>query len=259
VLLPVESQLAVFPREDGARVVATAYLPADTTFHAEHDHPRPWLEAGEQADEPDRIGLFAIPEGGADPMAEAEGDGVQGALVLDLAPGEYVLSAESWSPARRTAGRYRRGLVITAVTPDVATVSDLLLLRGGQGEPASLEEALPLAAVRTEIGSDERIAVAWEISGLGFRSETLEYAVSVHRTDRNVLRRLGDFLGLTDRPQPLSLSWHEAAPEEPRTQFRHLDLDLPPLDAGHYRITLTLRSQGRSDVVVTRDFEVVDS
>ena len=82
--------------------------------------------------------------------------------------------------------------------------------------------------------------------------------MSVERTDRNVLRRLGDFLRITDRPRPLALSWQEPAPEAPGTHFRHLDLDLPVLEEGRYRITLTLRTQGRSDVTVTKHFEVVE-
>jgi hypothetical protein len=93
---------------------------------------------------------------------------------------------------------------------------------------------------------------------LGFRPETLEYAVSVERTDRNVFSRIGDFLGLSDRPQPLALSWDEQGPGEPGHQFRYLDLDLPELDRGEYEIALTLRTRGRSEVVSTRHFEVVD-
>ncbi len=258
LFLPIESEIAVFPREAGAVIVATVYLPDDTTFHATHDHPRPWLEPGDQADVPDRSGVFALPEGGVSPTAATVADFNAGALLIELPEGAYVLSAESWSPSLRRAGRYRTGLIVEAVTPDVATASDLLLLRGGQAAPTSVEGALPHALVRPRIRSGDRVAIAWELSGLGFRAETLEYAVSVERTDRNVLQRIGGFLGLSDRPRPLALSWQEPAPEIPGPQFRHLDLDLPPLDAGRYEITLTLSTQSRSDVVVTRGFEVLD-
>jgi len=258
VILPMDVHVAVFPRGDHAVLVATHYLPEDTTFHADHDHPRPWLEAGDQEGMADRIGLFAVPlEGGVPWAASAEGSS-EGALRLDVPAGDYVVSVESWSPERRRAGRFRIGVRSGRAAEDVATASDLLLLHGNDTQPRSLEEALPLLLLRPRIHSGDSLAVAWEISGLGFRPETLEYSVSVDQTDRNVLRRIGEFLRLADRPQPLSLSWQEPAPERPTPQFRHLALDLPPLDAGEYRITLTLSTTGRSDVVVTRDFEVVD-
>ncbi len=61
VLPPMEGQLALFPRGDQMVVVATHVLPEDTTLYAHHEHPRPWMEPGEQAAMEDRIGLFAVP------------------------------------------------------------------------------------------------------------------------------------------------------------------------------------------------------
>jgi hypothetical protein len=178
-------------------------------------------------------------------------------LVLEVPVGAYVVSVESWSPERRRAGRSRAGTLIARAPEDVATVSDILLLRGSPTPPGSLEEALPLVLARPRIQAGDSLAIAWEVAGLGFRGETLDYSVSVHRTDRNVLRRIGEFLRLADRSQPLSLSWQEPAPATPTPQFRHLALELPPLDPGHYEITLTLATPARSDVVVIRGFEVM--
>jgi hypothetical protein len=258
VIMPMEGQLRLFPRVDGVVLVATAFLPEDTSFHAGHDHERPWMEPGGQAGLSDRVGLFAVPVAGGRAHEEIRTGPVAGTLALELAPGGYVVSVESWSPDRRMAGRLRRGITLNAVPPDVAALSDILLLEGDRAAPASLHEALPAALQRTEVRSGEALAIAWEVAGLGFRPEILELEVSVDRTDTSILRRLGALIGLADRPASLALSWEEPGPDHPAPLFRHLDLDLPPLDPGHYEITLTLRTLGRSDAVTRQAFTVVE-
>ncbi|HUP52365.1 MAG TPA: hypothetical protein VM198_07805, partial [Longimicrobiales bacterium] len=56
----------------------------------------------------------------------------------------------------------------------------------------------------------------------------------------------------------LALSWEEPGPDHPTPHFRHLGLALPPLDPGHYEITLTLRTEGRSDAVTRQAFQVAE-
>ena len=258
IVLPMDAELTVFPRMDETLVVATAFLPEDTTYHADHDHERPWLEPDEQAGMPDRIGVFAVPVRGGHAVARRNEGSTEGALLLELSPGGYVLSVESWSPEQRRGGRLRTGLDARPVPADVAVLSDLLLLAGDRPTPTSLEEALPAALPRARIGPRQRIAIAWEIAGLGFRAETLQLELAVDRTDRNVFRRLGEFLGVSERPPSLALSWEEPAPTAPSHLFRHLALDLPTLDPGTYEITLTLRTAGRSAAVTRKTLEVVE-
>jgi hypothetical protein len=261
VLLPMESQLAVFPRVGQARVVTTLYLPEDTTFHADHDHALPWLDPGDQAGLADRMGLYLLPVG--KPGAETEPRSARhvgratGALILTAAPGDYVISAESWSPALRRAGRMRSGLKVRSTVEDVATLSDLLLLAPG-GDPTTLEAAVDQALPRARVRRHEPFGVAWEVSGLGFRPETLEFELSVERADRSVFRRVGEFLRLAERGRPLGLSWTEPAASEPGTSFHSVDLELPPLDEGRYRVRLILRTADRSETVRALDFEVSD-
>jgi hypothetical protein len=258
VIMPMEGQVVSFPRVDRVVVVATAFLPADTSFHADHDHERPWMEPGDQAGMPAQIGLFAVPLAGGRMIEQTLTGSADGVLLLDLPPGGHVISVESWSPERRLAGRFRKGLDLEAVPPDVAALSGLLLLEGDRPTPESLHEALPAALPRPEIRPGQPLAIAWEVAGLGFRSETLRFEVSVERTDRNILRRLGDLLGLSERPPSLALSWEEPGPDHPTPHFRHLGLALPPLDPGAYEITLTLRTAGRSDAVTRQPFEVTE-
>ena len=266
VLLPMEGQIAVFPRVGEAVVVSTQFLPEDTTFHAAHDHARPWMDAGARADEPDRIGLYLLP---VEPRGAERGDeaadprpiGVSragrtaGSLLLSVPPGDYVVSAEAWSPSTRRAGRLRKGLRIPPVVEDIPVLSDLLLIEPGP-DPGSLEAAVDRALPSLRVDAGQGFDVAWEVGGLGFRAETLAFELSIERSDRGALRRIGEFLRLADRPRPLRLSWEEPAAREPGSSFHAIDLELPPLDPGRYRVRLTLRTVDRSDVVRDLGFEV---
>jgi len=256
ILLPMEGQLAVFPRGEETVLVSTHHLPEDTTFHAGHDHPLPWLEPGDQRGMDDRIGLFAIDALGV--VRGVDAQTVEGALMLTVPTGPYVVSAETWSPVRRRAGRTRSGVPARVAPPDIATLSDLLLLAPMSHEPASLEEAVPSALPRRVILPGQTFAIAWEVAGLGFRPETLEFEVSVSRDGVGLFGRIGRFLGLSEAPRPLGLSWQEPGPEEPRPLFRYLALDLPRLDEGHYEVELVLRTADRSDAVTRTGFDVRD-
>ncbi|MDX1495456.1 MAG: hypothetical protein R3253_15415, partial [Longimicrobiales bacterium] len=285
VLLPMEGQVAVFPRGATMAVVATHFLPEDTTFHADHEHPKPWLEPGDQESMVDRIGLFALPvpaarrerNGSASEATErrraAEGSGLtsgrslpvgvlrsgttNGATLLELPTADYVLSAESWSPSRRRAGRLRLGVPARPAPSDIATLSDILILRpAGEVDPTTLEAALDLALGAARLRPGEPFAIGWEVAGLGFRPETLAFDLSVARPGRGLLGRIGDFLGVTDPPPPLRLSWEEPGPDEPGHVFRYLELDVPELEDGEYEIRLTLRTAGRSEAVATKRFQV---
>ena len=256
VLLPMDAQIAAFPRGPTTVLVSTHTLPEDTTYHVDHDHPRPWMEPGDQAGEVDRIGLFAYSvEGGGVPGVQRTGT-VEGALMLEVETGPYVLSAESFSPSRRRAGRFRVGMPERPAPPDIATLSDILMLRPEGGESLALEDALEWALPAPRLLPGQPLAIGWEVVGLGFRSETLEFAVSVERTDRSLLGRIGGFLGISDPPRPLALSWQEPGPSEPGPVFRSLALDIPDLEEGEYEIRLVLRTAGRSEAVTARAFRV---
>ncbi len=263
VLLPMAGQLATFPRVGGAVVVATHPLPPDTTLHADHDHPRPWMDPADQAVLEDRFGLYlmSVEAGQGTPRREVTGQGpAQGALALRVDPGEYVVSAERWSPAGRIAGRLRLGLVVRPAVEDVASLSDLILLRPepGAGGPAVLEDALDRALPGRSLVRGEPFAIGWEVAGLGFRPETLHFELSIEPAGRGLLRRVGDFLRLTQRPRPLGLEWEEPAPGEPGHDFHYLVVDLPDLQVGRYRLVLTLRAPEREEVLSGVEVEILD-
>ena len=258
VLLPMEGQVALFPRGERTAIVATHFLPDDTTYHADHAHPLPWMEYGAHEEESDRIGVFALfPD--RDDVVGVEAVGTtDGALLLEVPSGDVVVSAESWSPSRRRAGRVRVGRAARRAPEDIATLSDVLFLEPASDEPETLEQAVGSALPRASLQAGQAFAIGWEVAGLGFRPETLRFEVSVERTDRSVFSRIGGFLRITGRPSPLTLSWEEPGPAEPGHEFHYLALDLPPLDPGRYEIRLVLRTRDRSDAQTAGVFEIAE-
>ena len=256
VMLPMNGQVAIFPRGPEMVVVSAYFLPEDTTRHAEHRHAIPWLEAGDQAGQPQRAGLYLIPVDGGRPRNVRDIGSDSGVLSVTVPVGAYVVSVEAFSPGLRRAGRERFGLARSNVPDDVAALSDILLLAPMSTPPEQLEEAILFALLKTELLPGQSFAIGWEVSGLGFRPESMRFTASVRRSDRNPLKRIGDFLGITNRPEPLRVSWEEHGPDQPTHVFRYLNLDLPRLDPGDYQITLTLETSGRSTSTTTRSFKV---
>jgi hypothetical protein len=120
---------------------------------------------------------------------------------------------EAWSPSQRRAGRYPQGIEHRRVPEDVAALSDLLMLRSTPGPPGLLEAAIPLALLQTEVRRGQTFAIGWEVSGLGFRPETLVFEVTVNQVDRSLFRRIGEFLRVRVGPQRVSLAWEELGPD----------------------------------------------
>lgn len=261
VLLPMVGQVAAFPRGPTTIFVATQRLPPDTTFHARHDHPLPWMEPGDAAGRPPRHGLFAWPLealGGSSELAVIERDepyrttvsgSSDGALLLEVPTGRYLVSSESAHPAERRAGRLRTVVRERRAVDDIATLSDIILLESDVSPlPATLEAAVP--SLRPERTADvgRSIVVAWEVAGLGFRPEPLRFELSLRRADRGLVSRVGDFLGLSRPPTPVEVGWEEPGPAEPGPHFAALRLDPAEVEPGRYRLTVRLHTEGRTPV-----------
>ena len=259
LLLPMDGQTAFFPRGELFTVVASYFLPPDTTRHAAHDHPKLWLEPGDQLGHPERAGLFA------EPLAHRAGETSRsviafgkrsGALALDVPAGRYLISVETWSPELRRAGVRRTGHAHTPL-PGALTLSDLLLLTGETGEePATLRDLLPRVRSHAELAPGESLGIAWEVTPPPGPSVVVETSVSGSRLDRGVFRRVGEFLRLLGPRDGLpALSWREVVPGgEPR--LRALDLDLSRLESGEYELRLEITAPGFGVAVATRRFAI---
>lgn len=246
--LPMDGQLAVFPRGDSMVVIATAFVPADTTLSAREGRRWPWKEPSLGAGYPDAKGLFLMnPDGGEVRDAFKQGSG-PAAFLIRAPAGRYVVSAEAWSPRRSIAGRRRQGLRDDSLPRDVATLSDLLLVDALRPEPKSLDSAADDALPRTEIPSGSSVRLLWELGGLGFHPEVVAYDVTVDRAHQALLRRVGRFFHLVGSHESLSLRWSEPGPPKPRVVLRSLKLDLKELDPGTYRIRVEARLAGRGSM-----------
>jgi hypothetical protein len=245
LVMPMDGQVAVFPRGGQVVVVATHYLPVDTVTDAARDSILARAALATASGLPERSGLFLIPDGGGRILAvEASGEG-EGALLLQAPAGGWVVGVEHWAPSRYRAGRFRRGLRSDTVPPDVATLSDLLLAEPGAGDPATLREAARQALARPRVGRGRAVRVVWEVNGLGWREEEVAYKMSVEPAGRGLFRRLGQALGVLSPPRPLTLSWSEPGPSAPAPVLRSVTLEPGALPPGEYRIVLEARVAGR--------------
>lgn len=202
--------------------------------------------------------------------------------------GEYLASVEVWDSATARAGRSRRGVRLDALPPDVAAISDLLILdppTDGEDEaatptpgpppdsvavpsarpptsdlPQDLESAIPLVRPLARMCPGEEVAVGWELTGIGFRRESVAFALRIEKTDRGFFSRVGDFLGLSSPPEPVTVEWTEGGGDEPRPFFRSVVLALPrELESGVYRLSLEARLPGRDPLEMVRRVSVPET
>jgi len=246
VFLPMASRLLVFTRGDRALVAATFQLPTDTTyrtreglrgFHVSPPAFQGWpLRAGLVLDEVDEAPIHAT-------MRDGEAEGV---LMLEVPAGAYQASVEALDPVLGVAGRYRNGLVVPRVPPDLPVLSGLLLIQG-DSLPATTQEALTRLRIVNRMVAGEPLLVGWELWGLGWRRETVQYRLTLEPADPGLLSRFRRLFGGQSR-YPI-LEWEEPSPDEPGAAFQSVSLTPPGLDPGDYRLRLEVSLQGRNTLV----------
>ncbi len=250
VVLPGAGQLALFPRGERFVLVGAHALPDDTTYHAKHTHPSRNRALGPWRDMPSQAGLFLTPvEGPGATMASRSTGSDRGALLLEAPAGRWLASLEVFAPEERRAGRSRMGMMYAGSPPDVPTLSDLLLIDAALPDRATLEEAAARARPREWLGSGERLAIAWEVFGLGPSIGSLSYRLSVEKADEGAMRRLGRRLGLFRGEVNRSLEWQEPGPDRPEAILRSVEIELPRVEPGPYRVHLEVMIPGRTTLV----------
>lgn len=182
--------------------------------------------------------------------------GSPGTWIVSLPDGIWAVSAETLIREADRGARARFGVEITGGLPGVPTISDLLLFDLAGAIPNSLDEALATSQPLVHVVSESRIRAVWEVSGLGNKATALSYALEMERLDSGFFTRAARALRIVGEEEGELLTWTEAAgPDEDRV-FRSIDLDLPPLDPGDYRLVLRLQLPGRTDMLVERHFRV---
>jgi hypothetical protein len=265
-------QVALLRRGPNLLVVAAYGIPLDTLLterrpragslewvdaravQGPRPFPGPW---DPMALLPDTLaGLFLVPEAGDSSPIAALGAGGEGVLQLSAPSGAYLLSLELWSPLERWGARVRQGVEMREIPPDVPSLSDLLLLRGGEALPDSLPEALPRMRPHSRLDAGQPLTVGWEIYGLGARRDPLAFRIILEEEQPGLLRRALIRTGLIRKSPLLSLSWEEGSPGQPGPLFRAVDLELPDLRPGDYVLRLELDIPFRSRVSSERRLAV---
>ncbi len=278
----LETQVGRFRRGDEMLVVGAYQPAAPEPVSKQQEKPRFQLGAGrpraynpfdrgrptrEQA-EPDtaspqpveiegpvETGLYLVPEDGG-PALDVRGDAPEGVLTLKVPQGRYVSSMELFEPGARRAWRARQGLSQAPLTPGVAAVSDLLILKEGAPLPETLDEAIPEVRPGVRIHEGERFVVVWEVYGLRIQ-ERIGVTLGFTRGRPGFLQRVGRFVGVLKPEQPVDVTFQDTGPAAVHTAFRAVQVQLPKLDPGAYTLHLRLDLSGREPVVTSRPITIV--
>lgn len=243
ILLPMSSRILVFTRGDYALVAATFRLPADTTFRTREGLRGAHSPPEALQDWPIRAGLVMDGPGESPPLASLLDGEAHGLLSVEVPSGDYRASVEIVDPASGVAGRYRNGIRIPEVPPDVLVLSDLILM-DGEVLPSSTSDALARIRLDDRIAPGETLVAGWEIWGLGWREEAVDYNLTLERADPGLLERLRRLFG--GRKRYTNLQWQEWGPGSPGAAFQSVSITVPDLSPGRYRLGLELRARNRT-------------
>ena len=137
-------------------------------------------------------------------------------------------------------------------------LSDLLVYRAGDLPASSLDSALAHAIPGDTVTRDQAIGLFWETYGIASEGEAVDLALSVERVDHGWIRSARQRLKLTPVDTPLRIRWTDARPSADSAAAHAVSLDLANLDAGRYRVTLTLTSLDGVPVTTTREISLID-
>jgi hypothetical protein len=154
-----------------------------------------------------------------------------------------------------TLGTLRRTRLAYAPEQDSSGlgVSDVLLFRGEEATTA-LDSALKWAIPGDTATRNKPVGLFWETYGIPADGTGLDVAVSVERVDRSWIRSAKQRLRLTPVDTPIRMKWTEQRPSAGRS----VSLDLTNLDAGRYRITVSLTREDGTAVSSTREVELIN-
>jgi hypothetical protein len=240
---PLDHQVAVFRRGAESVVIAAYQLPADSVPEsARVEAGLALLETADDRREPD--------------VALAPGVGATGRMLGRTDARQVLMSLEVVVPEERRLARARYGLDLPPLLPGLLSMSDLLLLSGGEDLPESLEEAVEMARPSARIPAGEEVGVYWEIYGVDpERTEQVTLSIRLLESRRGWVRRLAERAGLLREVTPIRLRWQE--PTVAGTHMpRSLAIQIPEVAPGSYTLELTLEADGREPLSVRKDIEV---
>jgi len=265
------TQVARFLRPEGALLLAGFGRPVDPPLPppagpGARFAPEPvpgGAEATGEGEPPlrDRLprwqaGLFVM-DPAARPLQEARTQGVEeGGLALSLPVGEYIIGVELLDAGNRRGWRSRHGLRVPPFLPDLAGLSDLLLL---DPEHPALDDpagSLPWVLPGARVPEGTAVGVLWETYG-ATPGQSVTFEATLGPGEQGLLRRAGEWLRLLDRQPVTSVRWEETAFDAPAPLVRTVRLELEELPPGSYHLRIRALLEGRSAVESTRLLEVV--
>ncbi len=233
----LEHQVAVFTRGDSAVVVAAFDLAADTLF-----------TGVEQLE----VGLFLLRDESSEPVSVRRTiNGTAATFRLVTVPGPLLMSLEVHAPTERRAARARYGMNAAAVPEHGLSMSDLILLEATDSLPGTLAEALAAARGSLRLPVGARFNLFWELYGVR-PGEPFSLSIVMVQENRGFLRRLGERIGVVREVHPVRVRWQEAAVTEGDILSRALELEVPEVSPGPYRIELTVTFPGREPLTASR-------
>jgi len=169
----------------------------------------------------------------------------------------FLVGVDVSDTTKRTLARSR---VTLAVGPDSnrLRVSDLLAYRADEGPASSLDSALARAVPGDTVTRDRPIGLFWETYGIASGGESIELSLSVERVDHSWIRSARQHLKLTPIDTPIRIHWADARPSTDSAAPHAVALDLGNLDAGRYRLTLTLTPVDGAPASTTREINLTD-
>ncbi|WP_420438042.1 hypothetical protein [Candidatus Palauibacter sp.] len=136
-------------------------------------------------------------------------------------------------------------------------LSDILLLDAGDASPPTLSEAVARARRDRTARAGEAVAVYWEWYGSPAPASALEVTLSLAREGKGFWRRALEWSGLAGSDtEQAGIRWLEAA-TSPGAAGRTVELRLPMLDEGLYRLTLQVVSPTHGTAESGIEIEVV--
>jgi hypothetical protein len=237
-VIALPHQIAVFPRPEGAVLVAGYALPADSI----------------PADPRIRAAAVAMADAdGGRTVSPWQPTAASGAFLLDLPSRDPVVSIEVREDSTRLLARQRQ-----AVTWDAdARVSDLLLLAHPEARPETLEDAARIARGSARVQPGEQLGVFWEMYGLG-AGDSVTVRVALLAPRAGWARRQLESLGVARGARPVRIGWREPV-EEGGITARSLAVAIPAdLRPGDYTLELTVTAPGHPAAVSRRVVTVVE-
>lgn len=232
------SQIALFRRGDSTLAVAAWDGRRDTTLLGRN------LDAALVLASPD--GRVAITRAN---RAKASGS-IAVAGVIDSG----VVSLELLAREDRRAARARRG--IPPRTTERVALSDLLLYAADTAPAYDLDAVLESALPSAVLPAARAVGVYWETYGLDRTSEPVHFTLTVERVGVGWMRSIAERLRFADPTSALRVQWTEVPRQRDGIAGRGVRVDLSRLRGGRYRMTLSARVDGATEVVSSREIEI---